>query len=69
MFILGPVKITRQVLVYSNFFCFCSFETVSLARAVDDRKEGGVGDLGVLERIEIFKGYWLFCNIKKPDVV
>ena len=27
-------------------------------------KEGGVGDLGVLERIEIFKGYWLFCNVK-----
>ena len=69
MFILGPVKITRQVLVYSNFFYFCSFKTVSLARAVDDRKEGGVGDLGVLERIEIFKGYWLFCNVKKPDVV
>ena len=32
-------------------------------------KEGGVGDLDVLERIEIFKGYWLFCNVKKPDVV
>ena len=36
---------------------------------MDDRKEGGVGDLGILERIEIFKGYWLFCNVKKPDVV
>lgn len=39
MFILGAVKITRQVLVYSNFF-FIFVASRPFRFAVDDRKEG-----------------------------